>query len=308
MTRDDRPGAMLPVVISLSCGGYGCRLEWTGDAPADLAGLAGYLRDLAGRHGAEPAPPDSHALAGMLVRILAQDSGRRVTLRDDDGSPVLVVGPVGAGSGREADMARLMSGLDNRMSTAETVTSPGDLLQQRIAATLASADDGQAAPDAEAAYRDDLDQLVRPRRPSVRTGRTARPGQAMPGSTASPPDRGGHDPRSGQHSGPPLAPVRPRRVNDPADVVTGFAAFLAGTGATTPEAVVLAAIEWVGRSADAAGFTRRQVLRLVRSAAPISRAEAFAAFDALLADGQIEERGFRHFVRAAPDSPGATET
>lgn len=294
MTRNDGPGAILPVTISLSCGGHVCRLEWTGGEPAELAGLAGYLRDLAGQPGEEPAHPDS----GALARMLAQGSGRRVTLRDDDGLPVLVVAPSDTSSDSDAEVARLMSGLDDRMNTVETATSRDDLLQQRIAATLAAQDDGQVSADAEAAYRDDLDQLVRPRRPSSpRTGQTARPGQTTPGSVAASPDRTTHDPAP---ASAPLTPVRPRRVNDLPEVTTGFDAFLARTGATTPDTVILAAIDWIDRSADTDGFTRRQVIRLARGAAPIGRAEAFAAFDAMLADGRIEERGRRYFIRAAP--------
>ncbi len=200
----------------------------------------------------------------------------------------------------EAAMSRILSQTDAELLEPEGSRRRQAIAQLKaaVAATEAARRMGEAAPvdDAtENAFRDDLDQAVRPRRAipdGQRRPDAERPRPAplklvasqridVPGAVAAP--------ASG-------TPVRPRRVqvetidNAPATTDTGsFADYAESVGATTLQDLLEAAAAYTAFVEGMEDFSRPEIMKKVRQLSPedFSREDGLRSFGTLLRQGRI---------------------
>ncbi|WP_456085782.1 hypothetical protein [Limimaricola variabilis] len=231
----------------------------------------------------------------------------------------------------EADLSRIMSATDARMADPESGRRRDSISQLKaaVAATEAARQLGDVAkPDhAEEAFRDDLRQAVRPRRPAMPSrgdeGTAAQPERPRPAPlklvAAQRVDLGQTAPRPER-----VVPVRPRRVvsGDSAaqelhhDAVEAqpqraampdatpapaesFAAFAARMGAQELGELLEAAAAYTAFVEGAEDFSRPQLMERVREASPepVSREDGLRCFGTLLRQGALTRvRGGRFAV------------
>ncbi|MEP4717514.1 MAG: hypothetical protein ABJZ58_08010, partial [Nitratireductor sp.] len=213
------------------------------------------------------------------------------------------------------DMNRLLAETDNQMDEPEAATRRDAITHLRAAVAAKKADMALGAPDAAErennAYRSDLAEVVKPRRPASTTARTERPAEPRPAPlklvAAQRIDT--DQPRN-------VAPVRPRRVAAvaPAPVAQagGFAEFAEEMGATQLPDLLEAAAAYMAFVEGMDDFSRPQLMNTVRQggAEDFSREEGLRSFGQLLRTGKLqkleggrfkasEQIGFQPDARAA---------
>ena len=213
------------------------------------------------------------------------------------------------------DMNRLLAETDNQMDEPEAATRRDAITHLRAAVAAKKADMALGAPDAAErennAYRSDLAEVVKPRRPASTTARTERPAEPRPAPlklvAAQRIDT--DQPRN-------VAPVRPRRVAAvaPAPVPQdgGFAEFAEEMGATQLPDLLEAAAAYMAFVEGMDDFSRPQLMNTVRQggAEDFSREEGLRSFGQLLRTGKLqkleggrfkasEQIGFQPDARAA---------
>lgn len=213
------------------------------------------------------------------------------------------------------DMNRLLAETDNQMDEPEAATRRDAITHLRAAVAAKKADMALGAPDAAErennAYRSDLAEVVKPRRPASTTARTERPAEPRPAPlklvAAQRIDT--DQPRN-------VAPVRPRRVAAvaPASVpqAGGFAEFAEEMGATQLPDLLEAAAAYMAFVEGMDDFSRPQLMNTVRQggAEDFSREEGLRSFGQLLRTGKLqkleggrfkasEQIGFQPDARAA---------
>ncbi|NDV00131.1 hypothetical protein [Pseudoroseicyclus tamaricis] len=208
----------------------------------------------------------------------------------------------------EADGA----GLDRILSrTEDQLAEPGNSrrraaiaqLKAAVAATEAARrlGEGDGREGKLAAFRDDLDQVVRPRRPVRADQPSERPRTAPLKLVAS--QRVDTAESRGTAEASPAAPVRPRRVMpgesvepprpapqpQEAEAEESFPAYAAEAGAESLSDLLEAAAAYTAQIEGAEDFSRPQLMRLVGEAAPegFSREEGLRSFGTLLRQGRI---------------------
>ena len=191
-------------------------------------------------------------------------------------------------------MSRIMDKADRQMSEPEGNRRRNAIAQLRaaVAATEAArqlGDRGESAETAENAFRDDLEQAVRPRRASSlpRTeARTERPRPAPLKLVAS------------QRVDAPalrVTPVQPRRVSssDTADQsdASSFAAFAEKMGAKNLPDLLEAAAAYTAFVEGIEDFSRPQIMKKVQATATesFSREDGLRSFGTLLRQGRISK-------------------
>ena len=179
-------------------------------------------------------------------------------------------------------------------------------LKAAVAATQAEGATGQAgdpsgAGEVENAFREDLDQVVRPRR-------APRPDQARSGTQSERPrpaplklvaaqrvDVDREAPEAENTPGQPVQPVRPRRVQarDRAEGAgtDGFADFAERMGARELPDLLEAAAAYTAFIEGAEEFSRPQIIRRVRQVAPsdFNREDGLRSFADLLREGRLNK-------------------
>ncbi|MEX3315969.1 hypothetical protein [Sulfitobacter sp. PS-8MA] len=212
----------------------------------------------------------------------AQAARRSLPTIDDETSP---------------DMSRLMAETDSKMGEPESATRRDAFAHLRAAVAAKKADEamgGRATTaTADDAYREDLAEVVRPRRPVSRPARTERPsGDARPA-----PLKLVAEQRIDVEQMRPTGPVRPRRVAavvEPSKAnpdAESFADFAADMGATKLPELLEAAASYMSFVEGRDQFSRPQLMGKVRSVGlnEFSREDGLRSFGQLLRAGKIEK-------------------
>lgn len=202
--------------------------------------------------------------------------------------------PIDAGS--DEDVSRLMAEADHQMEEPEGATRRSAFAHLRAAVAARFADKTMAKEETEEettkAYRSDLAQVVKPRRPVPSGSRTERPADQRPT-----PLKLVAEQRIAPEQPADADPVMPRRVaatlegdTDFAED-TGFAEFAAEMGATKLPEVLEAAAAYLSFVEGHEQFSRPQLMTRVRQAdcGDFSREDGLRSFGQLLRAGKIEK-------------------
>ena len=196
-----------------------------------------------------------------------------------------------------ADMNRLMNETESQMGKPGNATRRDAFAHLRAAVAAKKAEDAMGKSDAKAdqgdAYRNDLADVVRPRRPVATGTRSARPEDARPA-----PLKLVAEQRIDVARPASAGPVRPRRVaavpqqDAPSADAESFADFAAEMGATRLPQILEAAAAYLSFVEGRDDFSRPQLMSKVRqigSDSAISREDGLRAFGQLLRAGKIEK-------------------
>ena len=199
--------------------------------------------------------------------------------------------------GTDTNMSRLMAETDHQMDEPESATRRDAFAHLRAAVASKKADQAMggsngSGDDEDGAYRSDLAEVVRPRRPatSPEGSRHQRPGEGRPA-----PLKLVAEQRIDTARPRPAGPVSPRRVAAVAEVTedtdSSFADFAAEMGATRLPDLLEAAAAYIAFVEGKEQFSRPQLMTKVRQAdAPeFSREDGLRSFGQLLRAGKIEK-------------------
>ncbi|MEP0258478.1 hypothetical protein [Sulfitobacter sp.] len=195
------------------------------------------------------------------------------------------------------DMSRLMAETDSKMDEAESTTRRDAFAHLRAAVAAKKADEamgGRATTTtSDDAYREDLADVVRPRRPVSRSARTERP----KADARSAPLKLVAEQRIDVDKLRSAGPVRPRRVAAVVEPVKtnpdaeSFADFAADMGATKLPELLEAAASYMSFVEGRDQFSRPQLMGKVRSIGlpDFTREDGLRSFGQLLRAGKIEK-------------------
>lgn len=196
---------------------------------------------------------------------------------------------------QSSDVNRLLAETDQQMDEPESATRRDAFAHLRAAVAAKKADVAMGQPETEDgdddAYRSDLAEVVRPRRPSSE-GRTKRPGDSRPA-----PLKLVAEQRIDVARPAAEGPVRPRRVAavaDPVETPDGesFADYAAEMGATKLPELLEAAAAYMSFVEGRKQFSRPQLMTKVRQVSAedgFSREDGLRSFGQLLRSGKIEK-------------------
>ncbi|WP_310437624.1 hypothetical protein [Sulfitobacter mediterraneus] len=196
---------------------------------------------------------------------------------------------------QSSDVNRLLAETDQQMDEPESATRRDAFAHLRAAVAAKKADVAMGQPETEDgdddAYRSDLAEVVRPRRPSSE-GRTKRPGDNRPA-----PLKLVAEQRIDVARPAAEGPVRPRRVAavaDPVETPDGesFADYAAEMGATKLPELLEAAAAYMSFVEGRKQFSRPQLMTKVRQVSAedgFSREDGLRSFGQLLRSGKIEK-------------------
>ncbi len=200
-------------------------------------------------------------------------------------------------SDQGSDMNRLLAETDNQMDDPESAVRRDAIAHLRAAVAAKKADIALGAPqttdEADDAYRHDLAEVVKPRRPISRADTTERPAEARPA-----PLKLVAEQRINTEATAPTPPVSPRRVaavapaaQAPEQVDGGFAEFASEMGATTLPELLEAAAAYMAFVEGLDQFSRPQLMSTVRLAGDedFSREDGLRSFGMLLRTGKLEK-------------------
>ena len=202
----------------------------------------------------------------------------------------------------DSDVSRLMAAAEARMGEAESSTSRETYrhLRAAVAATEAERSAGRNPGDASGddVYREDLANVVRPRRP--RPNGTARP-ERPSGESRPAPLKLVAEQRVDLDQDTARGPVRPRRVSAPeaeAGESGGFEKYAADMGATELRELLEAAASYLSFVEGREQFSRPQLMNKVRQVQhnEFNREDGLRSFGQLLREGKIEKTGGGRFT------------
>ena len=200
----------------------------------------------------------------------------------------------------DADVSRLMEETAQQMEEPEAATRRDAFTHLRAAVAAKKADEAVGGTETEVdtgeAYRDDLDQVVRPRRPvSSGRARSERPAEQRPAPLKLVAEQriDVSEPRS-------VAPVRPRRVAAVAPApapaasasdATSFEDFASEMGAVQLTDLLEAAAAYLSFVEGHEQFSRPQLMNKVRQVEldNFTREDSLRSFGKLLREGKIEK-------------------
>jgi len=195
------------------------------------------------------------------------------------------------------DMDRLLAETDQQMDEPESATRRNAFSHLRAAVAAKKADVAMGASDKDdkndGAYRNDLADVVRPRRPVSTSARTERPGEGRPA-----PLKLVAEQRIDVATPRPEGPVRPRRVAAVSEAAPSvpegesFADYAAEMGATKLPQLLEAAAAYMSFVEGREQFSRPQLMTKVRQVGPedgFSREDGLRSFGQLLRAGKIEK-------------------
>lgn len=220
----------------------------------------------------------------------------------------------------DSDVSRLMAAAQSKLDDPDNATSRETYSQLRAAVAAAEADRSAggtvvSADDAEP-YREDLANVVRPRRPATSAAKPVRPRAA---ASRPAPLKLVAEQRIDAVAAAPAEPVRPRRISvleeDAApqqDVSDTFAEYARDRGAAELHELLEAAAAYMSFVEGRDHFSRPQLMNKVRNIGngDFNREDGLRSFGQLLRDGKIaraengrfaatEETGYRPATRAA---------
>jgi hypothetical protein len=196
---------------------------------------------------------------------------------------------------QSSDVNRLLAETDQQMDEPESATRRDAFAHLRAAVAAKKADVAMGQPETEDgdddAYRSDLAEVVRPRRPSSE-GRTKRPGDSRPAPLNLVAEQRFYVARPAADG-----PVRPRSVAavaDPVETPDGesFADYAAEMGATKLPELLEAAAAYMSFVEGRKQFSRPQLMTKVRQVSAedgFSREDGLRSFGQLLRSGKIEK-------------------
>jgi hypothetical protein len=208
----------------------------------------------------------------------------------------------------EDDVSRLMAAADEKLEDPETTTSRDTYNQLRAAVAAAEAEKSVggdiADPSDTDAYRDDLADVVRPRRPAASSGRDKRPEAAA--DRPAPLKLVAEQRVDTDTPSKPRGPVRPRRIaTELQDVSSGepsgdskFAAYAAEVGAVELSQLLEAAAAYLSFVEGHEQFSRPQLMNKLRQldTPAFNREDGLRSFGQLLREGKIEKTGGGRFT------------
>ncbi|MEQ3708637.1 MAG: hypothetical protein ABNH38_19495 [Tateyamaria sp.] len=191
------------------------------------------------------------------------------------------------------DVTRLMAEAENQMEEPEG-TNRRDAFAHLKAAVQAKKADSEIGNDSikdEGAFRSDLAEVVKPRRPEVGTSRADRPETARPAPLKLVAEQ------RVDIDAAPKGPVRPRRIAAPQEVAQdtqsaeNFADYAAELGANDLPALLEAAASYLSFVEGQDQFSRPQLMTKVRQIEKedFSREDSLRSFGQLLRAGKIEK-------------------
>ncbi|MEM6372452.1 MAG: hypothetical protein AAF727_06700 [Pseudomonadota bacterium] len=192
----------------------------------------------------------------------------------------------------DGDVSRLMAEAENQMEEPEGSSRRDAFAQLKAAvkAKKADADIGSDSIEDEGAFRSDLAEVVRPRRPEASTSRADRPENARPAPLKLVAEQRVDINTAAQ------GPVRPRRVAAPQEVAQdaqgadSFADYVAELGAHDLPALLEAAASYLSFVEGRDQFSRPQLMTKVRQEKDdFSREDGLRSFGQLLRAGKIEK-------------------
>ncbi|WP_298915217.1 hypothetical protein [uncultured Roseobacter sp.] len=198
--------------------------------------------------------------------------------------------------GSSEDLSRLMAEADQQMEEPEGATRRSAFAHLRAAVAARFADKSMGRQETEEEttkeYRNDLAEVVRPRRPVASGSRTERPSDARPA-----PLKLVAEQRIDAEALRDNGPVMPRRVEATLDSDldmegdTGFAEFAQEVGATKLPELLEAAAAYLSFVEGREQFSRPQLMTRVRQAdcGEFTREDGLRSFGQLLRSGKIEK-------------------
>ncbi|MEO9572472.1 MAG: hypothetical protein ABJ263_15920 [Tateyamaria sp.] len=194
---------------------------------------------------------------------------------------------------QDDDVTRLMAEAENQMEEPEG-TNRRDAFAHLKAAVQAKKADSGIGKDSikdEGAFRSDLAEVVKPRRPEVGTSRAERPGTARPAPLKLVAEQ------RVDVDAAPKGPVRPRRIAAAQEVTQdgqsadSFADYAADLGANDLPALLEAAASYLSFVEGQDQFSRPQLMKKVRQIEKedFSREDSLRSFGQLLRSGKIEK-------------------
>ena len=201
----------------------------------------------------------------------------------------------------DENFSRLMEETEQQMGEPEGTTRRDAFAHLRAAVAAKKADEavggGNDTVESDEAYRDDLANVVRPRRPASkeRSARTERPAEQRPA-----PLKLVAEQRIDTAEPRRVTPVRPRRVAasaapapeaEPSEVEGSFADFATDMGATQLPDLLEAAAAYLSFVEGQAEFSRPQLMTKVRQVEKdnFTREDGLRSFGKLLREGKIEK-------------------
>jgi len=196
-----------------------------------------------------------------------------------------------------SDMNRLLAETDNQMDDPESAVRRDAISHLRAAVAAKKADFALGEPNTtdeeDDAYRNDLAEVVKPRRPVAKSDLTEHAPDARPA-----PLKLVAEQRINTQAAAPAAPVSPRRVTPVVSAPTtaeqvegGFAEFADEMGATSLPDLLEAAAAYMSFVEGLDQFSRPQLMSTVRLAGEedFSREEGLRSFGMLLRTGKLQK-------------------
>jgi hypothetical protein len=194
-------------------------------------------------------------------------------------------------------MSRLLAETDNQMDDPESAVRRDAIAHLRAAVAAKKADialgAAENADDEGNAYRSDLAEVVKPRRPVSSAARTERPVEPRPA-----PLKLVAEQRIDTNVANPASPVRPRRVAAVTPVAApatradgGFAQFASDMNASTLSELLEAAAAYMSFVEGLDQFSRPQLMNTVRQVEQedFSREDGLRSFGQLLRTGKLKK-------------------
>ncbi|WP_371036625.1 hypothetical protein [Rhodosalinus sp. FB01] len=199
---------------------------------------------------------------------------------------------------RRGEVTRLLDETEGQMDKPEASRRRSAIAHLRAAVAATRAEprhaDAEASEQPEEAYRADLADAVRPRRPGAGGHRTPRPEESRPAPLKLVAEQRVDAPAED------AGPIRPRRVTAPATEAedsNGFIAYVEELGVSGLPDLLEAAAAYLAHGAEDGGFSRPQLMAKLRDAQAdgFSREEGLRHFGQLLREGKIVKRGGGRF-------------
>lgn len=244
------------------------------------------------------SPEDEDDLMRELAQVEAETAPSEDAVSDLDialDAPIEQQADIAAESNPDEDVSRLMAQTDAEMDDAEGAQNREAFAHLRAAVAAQKADGGLVAEDSEkqeVAYRTDLAEAVKPRRPSANGGSRSE----RPDTTPRPaPLKLVAEQRVDTPQTDLRGPVRPRRVASTPEIASGdadsFADYASELGAVKLPDLLEAAASYMSFIEGRDQFSRPQLMNKVRQVEKeeFSREDGLRSFGQLLRAGKIEK-------------------
>ncbi|MAC76790.1 MAG: hypothetical protein CML66_01835 [Rhodobacteraceae bacterium] len=248
---------------------------------------------------------DEADLQAELDAVAAELAEAQAALNPPDEAPAAADRPREPIAEREPDVSRLMAEADSKMGEAENSSRREAYTHLRAAVAAAEAEE-TLSPEtrkialADAAYREDLASVVRPRRPEA-SGDASRP--RRPGDSRPAPLKLVAEQRvDAETTQPESAPVRPRRVaaetEQDDEQPTGFVTFAQEVGARELHELLEAAAAYMSFVEGWEQFSRPQLMNRVKQVekSGFNREDGLRTFGRLLREGKIQKTAGGRFT------------